>query len=196
MHQGRHRACKCDRWETVASSPCTIECTGVIFSDVDAAIGKTDLSGPSRCGSCGGLSPAFLYLSTFLDGAVTAVFRAMSSAGSCLSLATRQLFASVSIIAGWLTPRPEGHLSSKPLDQCGGVRRFTFRLNQGRYGFATNKARCHESAQSVDRQDTIRPLTPWLSDADQDNPVSENRRQFGVTRVSQVGRSVMDRPGP
>ena len=31
---------------------------------------------------------------------------------------------------------------------------------------------------------------PWLSDTDQDCPVSENRRQFGVTRVSQVGTFV------
>ena len=73
----------------------------------------------------------------------------MSSAASCLLLATRQLFASISIIAGWLTPRLEQQLSNKQLDQCGGVRRCTFRLIRGRYWFATNKSRCHESAQSV-----------------------------------------------
>ena len=73
----------------------------------------------------------------------------MPSAASCLLLATRQLFASVSIIAGWLMPRLERHLSNKPWHQCGGVCRRTFRLIRGRYGFATNKSRCHESAQSV-----------------------------------------------
>ena len=55
----------------------------------------------------------------------------------------------VSMIAGWLTPRLKQHLSNEPLDQFGGVRRCTFRLIRGRYGFATNKSRCHESAQSV-----------------------------------------------
>ena len=44
------------------------------------------------------------------------------------------------------------------LDQCGGVRRCTFRLTRGRYWFAMNKSRCHESAQSIARQDALRPL--------------------------------------
>ena len=81
----------------------------------------------------------------------------MSSAGSCLLVAARQFFASVRIIAGWLTPRPEEHLSNNPLDQCGGVHRCTFRLTRGRYWFATNMSRCHESPQSVDRQHALRP---------------------------------------
>ncbi|OZC52494.1 hypothetical protein CH286_02625 [Rhodococcus sp. WWJCD1] len=39
---------------------------------------------------------------------------------------------------------------------------------------------------SIARTLFVHPI-PWLSDTDQDCPVSENRWQFGVTRVSQVG---------
>jgi hypothetical protein len=47
---------------------------------------------------------------------------------------------------------------------------------------------------SIARMLSVHPI-PWLSDTDQDCPVSEDRRQFGVTRVSQVGTCVLDRFG-
>ncbi|OZD53717.1 hypothetical protein CH268_23590 [Rhodococcus sp. 06-1460-1B] len=39
---------------------------------------------------------------------------------------------------------------------------------------------------SIARAFCVHPI-PWQSDTDQDRPMSEDRRQFGVTRVSQVG---------
>ncbi|OZC72512.1 hypothetical protein CH306_02195 [Rhodococcus sp. 15-725-2-2b] len=41
-------------------------------------------------------------------------------------------------------------------------------------------------AASIVRTLSVHPI-PWLSGTDRDCPVSEDRRQFGVTRVSQVG---------
>ena len=69
----------------------------------------------------------------------------------------------------------------------GGARSCTVLLTRGRYGFATNESRCHESARSVDRQGALRPPDTVAVYTDQDRPMSEGRRQFGVTRVSQVG---------
>lgn len=39
---------------------------------------------------------------------------------------------------------------------------------------------------SIARALCVHPI-PWQSDTDQDRPMSENRRPFGVTRVSRVG---------
>lgn len=39
----------------------------------------------------------------------------------------------------------------------GGARSSTVLLTRGRYGFATNESRCHESVQNVDRQGALCP---------------------------------------